>query len=186
MVRPPPLACENIRFSSLFVFIRAKRPHRRRARRNGCFRRPPRPSPLSSRLGHHARPGSISVTSDWPTTEETMMAPWLICPSRNSRCCSRDDSGPLSYPLCNNCPAFFSDIIIHCNFLYPQYSRPLPSGKIRENTTLYFLLFSRLRAVSSFSLQSYCTRNLSSRATKPGTARNEGVNVVVLESRWMR
>ena len=57
------LACENIRFSSLFAagdvsrggtsatqrqkfntddaiqFLRAKRPHRRRARRNGCFRR---------------------------------------------------------------------------------------------------------------------------------------------------
>ena len=30
------LACENIRFSSLFA---AKRPQRRRARRNGCFRR---------------------------------------------------------------------------------------------------------------------------------------------------
>ena len=45
------LACENIRFSSLFVaedvslgrtsFLRAKRPQRRRARRNGCFRRLP-------------------------------------------------------------------------------------------------------------------------------------------------
>ena len=41
------LACENIRFSSLFAAgdvsrggtSRAKRPHRRRARRNGCFRR---------------------------------------------------------------------------------------------------------------------------------------------------
>ena len=31
------LACENIRFSSLFVA--EKRPQRRRARRNGCFRR---------------------------------------------------------------------------------------------------------------------------------------------------
>ena len=36
--------CENIRFSSLCAagdvsFLRAKRPHRRRARRNGCFRR---------------------------------------------------------------------------------------------------------------------------------------------------
>ena len=45
----PQLTCENIRFSSLFgagdvsqegtTFLRAKRrPHRRRARRNGCFR----------------------------------------------------------------------------------------------------------------------------------------------------
>ena len=36
------LACENIRFSSLFApgDVRAKRPQRRRARRNGCFRRP--------------------------------------------------------------------------------------------------------------------------------------------------
>ena len=38
------LACENIRFSSLLAagdvsFLRAKRPQRRRARRNGCFRR---------------------------------------------------------------------------------------------------------------------------------------------------
>ena len=37
-------ACENIRFSSLFALrrcgrFRAKRPQRRRARRNGCFRR---------------------------------------------------------------------------------------------------------------------------------------------------
>ena len=33
------LACENIRFSSLFVAGQAKRPQRQRARRNGCFRR---------------------------------------------------------------------------------------------------------------------------------------------------
>ena len=35
------LACENISFSLLFAagFLRAKRPQRRRARRNGCFRR---------------------------------------------------------------------------------------------------------------------------------------------------
>ena len=38
------------------------------------------------------------------------------------------------------------------------------------------LLFnSRLRAVSYFSLQSYCTRNLSTRAAKARAARNEGV-----------
>ena len=35
----------------------------------------------------------------------------------------------------------------------------------------------RLRAVSYFSLQSYCTQNLSTRAAKPGAARNEGVNL---------
>ena len=34
---------------------------------------------------------------------------------------------------------------------------------------------SRLRAVSYFSLQSYCTRNLRTRAAKPRAARNEGV-----------
>ena len=34
----------------------------------------------------------------------------------------------------------------------------------------------RLRAVSYFSLQSYCTRNLSTRAAKPRAARNEGVS----------
>ena len=35
---------------------------------------------------------------------------------------------------------------------------------------------SRLRAVSCFSLQSYCTRNLSTRAAKPRAERNEGVS----------
>ena len=103
----------------------------------------PRPSPLSSRSISHVRPGSISMTSDWPTTEETTMGPWQICPSTNSRCCSRDDSGPLFYSLCNDCKAFFSDIIVHCNFLYPQYSRPLPWGKIHEKDELYFLLFRK-------------------------------------------
>ena len=45
------LACENSRFSLLFAaedvsrtFLRAKRPQRRRARRNGCFRRLKKPS----------------------------------------------------------------------------------------------------------------------------------------------
>ena len=33
------LACESIRFSSLFAAGNAKHPQRRRARRNGCFRR---------------------------------------------------------------------------------------------------------------------------------------------------
>ena len=35
---------------------------------------------------------------------------------------------------------------------------------------------SRLQAVSYFCLQSYCTRDLSTRAAKPGAARNEGVS----------
>ena len=37
----PPIACENIRFSSLFAAgdVSRKSPQRRRARRNGCFRR---------------------------------------------------------------------------------------------------------------------------------------------------
>ena len=34
----------------------------------------------------------------------------------------------------------------------------------------------KLRAVSYFSLQSYCTRNLSTLAAKPRAARNEGVS----------
>ena len=34
----------------------------------------------------------------------------------------------------------------------------------------------RLQAVSYFSLQSYCTRNLSTRAAKPRVVRNEGVS----------
>ena len=33
------LACENIRFSTLFAGGDAKRPQRPKARRNGCFRR---------------------------------------------------------------------------------------------------------------------------------------------------
>ena len=37
---------------------------------------------------------------------------------------------------------------------------------------------NRLRAVSCFSLQSYCTRNLSTQAAKPGAARKEN-NVVL-------
>ena len=37
----------------------------------------------------------------------------------------------------------------------------------------------RLRAVSCFSLQSHCTRNLSTRAVKSGAAGNEGVSVIV-------
>jgi len=36
--------------------------------------------------------------------------------------------------------------------------------------------YGRLRAVSYFSLQSYCTQNLSTRAAKPLAARNEGVS----------
>ena len=37
----------------------------------------------------------------------------------------------------------------------------------------------RLRAVSCFSLQSHCTRNLSTRAVKSGAEGNEGVSVIV-------
>ena len=40
----------------------------------------------------------------------------------------------------------------------------------------------RLRAVSYFSLQSYYTRNLSTRAAKPRAARNEGVSLVWSQS----
>ena len=40
----------------------------------------------------------------------------------------------------------------------------------------------RQRAVSYFSLQSYCTRNLSTRAAKPRAARNEGVSLVWSQS----
>ena len=34
--------------------------------------------------------------------------------------------------------------------------------------------FCRLRAVSYFSLQSYCTRNINTRAARPFVGRNEG------------
>ena len=40
---------------------------------------------------------------------------------------------------------------------------------------VFLLPIIRLLAVSYFSLQSYCTRNLSTRAMRPFVARNEGV-----------
>ena len=48
------------------------------------------------------------------------------------------------------------------------------------------LWYTRLRAVSYFSLQSYCTRNLTTRAAKPRAARNEGVSqsVIVIITSW--
>ena len=51
------------------------------------------------------------------------------------------------------------------------------SPKIKHFTFLLLniIVMSRLRAVSYFSLQSYCTRNLRTRAAKPGAARNEGL-----------
>ena len=52
---------------------------------------------------------------------------------------------------------------------------PLRTMKIFAFTKSTF--FTRLRAVSCFSLQSSCTRNLSTRAAKSGTARNEGVSL---------
>ena len=39
----------------------------------------------------------------------------------------------------------------------------------------------RLRAVSYFPLQSYCTRNPSTRAAKPRAAINEGVSLVAIQ-----
>ena len=50
-----------------------------------------------------------------------------------------------------------------------------PSERLWESLMLH--VTSRLRAVSYFSLQSYCTRNLSTRAAKPRAARNEGVSL---------
>ena len=41
---------------------------------------------------------------------------------------------------------------------------------------IFCLQVDRLRAVSYFSLQSYCTRNLSTQAAKPRGARNERVS----------
>ena len=48
------------------------------------------------------------------------------------------------------------------------------------------LWYTRLRAVSYFSLQSYCTRNLTTRAAKPRAARNEGVSqsLIVIITSW--
>lgn len=104
----------------------------------------PRPSLLSSRSGHHTRPGNISMTSDWPTTEDTIMASWQIYPSTNSRCCSRDDSGLLSYPLCNYCPEFFFlTILFTATFCILSTAAPYPQEKSVKNTTLYFLLFRK-------------------------------------------
>ena len=42
---------------------------------------------------------------------------------------------------------------------------------------IFCLQVDRLRAVSYFSLQSYCIRNLSTQAAKPRAARNEGVSL---------
>ena len=48
------------------------------------------------------------------------------------------------------------------------------------------LWYTRLRAVSYFSLQSYCTRNLTTRAAKSRAARNEGVSqfLIVIITSW--
>ena len=58
--------------------------------------------------------------------------------------------------------------------LIPNHSKEINSSI--DNTN------NRLRAVSYFSLQSYCTRNLSTRAAKPRAARNEGVSLVWSQS----
>ena len=82
---------------------------------------------------------------------------------------------------------------------------PLPSSLLKLPVFIlsllqYYLTLNvpRLRAVSYFSLQSYCTRNLSTRAAKPRAAKNEGVSSTKsvfsrlvpiprnLQSRWMR
>ena len=42
---------------------------------------------------------------------------------------------------------------------------------------IFCLQVDRLRAVSYFSLQSYCIRNLRKQAAKPRAARNEGVSL---------
>ena len=50
-----------------------------------------------------------------------------------------------------------------------------PKIKLFTFLKLKIIVISRLRAVSYFSLQSYCTRNLRTRAAKPRAARNEGL-----------
>ena len=105
----------------------------------------PRPSLVSSRLGPHARPESIGMTSAWPTTELTIMAPWQICPSTNLRCCSRDDSDPLSYPLCNDCPAFFFlTLLFTLTFCILCTDAPYPQEKSVKKTMPYFLPFKKM------------------------------------------
>ena len=51
------------------------------------------------------------------------------------------------------------------------------SPKIKHLTflKLKIIVISRLRAVSYFSLQRYCTQNLRTQAAKPRAARNEGL-----------
>ena len=51
----------------------------------------------------------------------------------------------------------------------------LASGLVTVELTLNSSLSIRLRAVSYFSLQSYCTRSLSTQAARPLVVRNEGV-----------
>ena len=80
----------------------------------------------------------------------------------------------------NSKPATYKSAVQHLPCLYfvavliPNHSKEINSSI--DNTN------NRLRAVSYFSLQSYCTRNLSTRAAKPRAARNEGVSLVWSQS----
>ena len=59
---------------------------------------------------------------------------------------------------------------------------------IKLRSSFWTLRSCRLRAVSYFSLQSYYTRILNTRAAKPGAARNEGVvwsqSLIVIITSW--
>ena len=96
----------------------------------------------------------------------------------------------------------FETVRIH---FWVTFLPPLPSSLLKIPVFIlsllqYYLTLNvpRLRAVSYFSLQSYCTRNLSTRAAKPRAAKNEGVSSTKsvfsrlvpiprnLQSRWMR
>ena len=55
--------------------------------------------------------------------------------------------------------------------LYPKlFQTSLLRRRFRAGYSSFCLFAPRLRAVSYFSLQSYCTRNLSTRVAKPRAA----------------
>ena len=78
------------------------------------------------------------------------------------------------FQLFSRCFIWWWNTASHAGLIYYVKIRNLLLGSVilcRGNRSQ-----SRLQAVSYFCLQSYCTRNLSTRAAKPRAARNEGVS----------
>ena len=109
------LACENSRFSSLFAaedvsrtFLRAKRPQRRRARRNGCFRRLKKPSrthvSLILRLTQACLPENVVwfLSSNCETPHKRMQHSWATTPNTVGCYMLR----PVAHPVACCCAKF--------------------------------------------------------------------------------